>query len=166
MYGVTKLANEGTARVLAADEGLATIGIRPYIVYGPGRDQGLTSGPTVAIPAVLRGEAYRIGFGGSAQYDYARDVAATFVRAAHAATDGAIVGNYPGIRASMAEVVDALVAALPEAADLVTWDEATSLPFPAETECVALERVLGPIPRTPLAEGLAATVAHLRAAAG
>ena len=45
LYGVYKLANEGTARVFWHDDGVASIGIRPYVVYGPGRDQGMTSGP-------------------------------------------------------------------------------------------------------------------------
>ena len=57
LYGVFKLANEGTARVYWQDEDVASIGIRPYIVYGPGRDQGLTSGPSLAMAAAARGEA-------------------------------------------------------------------------------------------------------------
>src|SRR5512145_3081764 len=42
LYGVSKLADEGMARVYAADNGLPSIGLRPYVVYGPGRDQGMT----------------------------------------------------------------------------------------------------------------------------
>ena len=63
LYGIYKLANEGTARVFWADDGVASIGIRPYVVYGPGRDQGLTSGPTLAMAAAARGEPYEIGYG-------------------------------------------------------------------------------------------------------
>ena len=62
LYGVSKLADEGMARVYAADAGLASVGLRPYVVYGPGRDQGMTSGPTAAMLAAVRGEPYTIGF--------------------------------------------------------------------------------------------------------
>ena len=34
LYGVYKLANEGTARVFWHDDGVPSIGIRPYVVYG------------------------------------------------------------------------------------------------------------------------------------
>jgi nucleoside-diphosphate-sugar epimerase len=163
-YGVFKLANEGTARVAWRDDRLPSIGIRPYVVYGPGRDQGLTSGPTLAMAAAARGEGSTIGYGGTAQYDYAPDVGRAFVRAAHAVREGASVANYPGEAASMARVVAAIEAAAPEARGRVSWDD-TPLPFPAELEATALERALGPVPTTPLADGVAATIAHYRAAA-
>src|SRR5439155_13964223 len=49
IYGVTKRANEGTAHVYWLDHRVSSIGIRPHTVFGPGRDQGLTSAPTVAM---------------------------------------------------------------------------------------------------------------------
>src|SRR5262245_24996595 len=48
LYGVYKQANEGTARVYWQDARVASIGLRPYTVYGVGRDQGMTSMPTQA----------------------------------------------------------------------------------------------------------------------
>ena len=95
IYGVYKLANEGTARLYEAESGVPSIGIRPYVVYGPGRDQGMTSGPTQAMAAAARGEGFAIGYGGVAQYDYAPAVGRAFVRAASAPA-GAIVANFPG----------------------------------------------------------------------
>ena len=96
LYGVSKLADEGIARVYFADAGVSSIGLRPYVVYGPGRDQGMTSGPTAAMLAAARGEAAHIGFSGVAQYDYAPDVARAAVTAAHSAAGGAAVYNTPG----------------------------------------------------------------------
>jgi UDP-glucuronate 4-epimerase len=81
LYGVYKVANEGTARVYRQEDGVASIGLRPFSVYGPGRDQGLTAGPTLAIESAVRGEPYRIAFGGRTQFHYAPDVARAFVRA-------------------------------------------------------------------------------------
>ena len=59
-YGVHKQANEGAARVYWRDDGVASIGLRPHIVYGPGRDHGMTAGPTLAMAAAVRGERYEI----------------------------------------------------------------------------------------------------------
>jgi nucleoside-diphosphate-sugar epimerase len=162
LYGVFKLANEGTARVFWDDDGVPSIGIRPYVVYGPGRDQGLTSGPTLAMEAAARGAAHEIGYGGTVQYDFAPDVGRAFALAARAAAEGAHVANFPGVPSTMQEVVDAIEAAAPEAVGRITWvDEA--LPFPETLEATLLERLVGPLPRTTLAEGVRQTVERLRA---
>ncbi len=161
LYGVYKLANEGTARLYWAESGVPSVGIRPYVVYGPGRDQGMTSGPTVAMAAAARGEGFEIGYGGAAQYDYAPDVGRAFVRAA-GCSEGAVVGNFPGVRAEMTEVVAAIEAAAPASAGRITWAEEISLPFPAQLESRALEAALGPLPTTPLATGVAETIARFR----
>jgi nucleoside-diphosphate-sugar epimerase len=92
-YGVHKQANEGTARVYWRDAGLASVGLRPHVVYGPGRDRGLTAGPTLAMLAAVRQEAYEIPFGGRAQFQYVADVAGRFIQAARSASTDAIVRN-------------------------------------------------------------------------
>ena len=162
LYGIYKLANEGTARAFAQDDGVASIGIRPYIVYGPGRDQGMTSGPTLAMAAAARGEGFEIGYGGTAQYDYAPGVGRAFALAARAATDGAHVANFPGDPAPMNQVVAAIEATAPEAAGGITWTD-TALPFPESLESGLLERLVGPLPRTSLADGVRQTIEHFRA---
>jgi nucleoside-diphosphate-sugar epimerase len=160
LYGVSKLADEGMARVYAADSGLPSIGLRPYVVYGPGRDQGMTAGPTLAMLAAARGEPYAIGYDGTAQYDYAPDVARAFVAAARAERAGAAVYNPPGAVASMEEVVAAIRAVVPDAE--ITWS-GDPLPFPPQLEAVGFDRDVGPFPRTPLDVGVAATIEHFRA---
>jgi UDP-glucuronate 4-epimerase len=120
----------------------------------------MTSDPTMAMAAAANGEGFEIGYGGVAQYDYAPDVGRAFVRAA-AAPAGAVVANFPGVSASMAEVVAAIEAAAPGAAGRITWQE-TALPFPAELEARALEELVGPLPRMPLAEGVRATIERFR----
>ena len=162
LYGVFKLANEGTARVFWHDDDLPSIGIRPYVVYGPGRDQGLTSGPSLAMAAAARGDAYEIAYGGTAQYDFAPHVGRAFALAARAATDGAHVANFPGVPSTMAEVVEAIEAAAPEAAGKITWEEG-QLPFPQSLEGRRLEHLVGPLPHTPLADGVRLTIEHFRA---
>ena len=63
-YGVYKQANEGNARIYWLDSGLSSVGLRPMTVYGIGRDQGMTSGPTKAIVAAALGQPYRVSFSG------------------------------------------------------------------------------------------------------
>ncbi len=163
-YGVYKAANEGTARVYFAEDGVPSIGIRPYVVYGPGRDQGMTAGPTLAMAAAARGEGYEIAYGGRAQYDYARDVGSAFAAASRAEYGDAGVFNFPGARAHMSEVVSAIEASAPEVAGMITFVD-TQLPFPAELESGGLEAAVGTLRLTPLAEGVHDTVERLRALA-
>jgi UDP-glucuronate 4-epimerase len=165
LYGVYKIANEGMARIFWEVDGVPSIGIRPYVVYGPGRDQGLTSGPTLAMAAAARGEPFEIGFGGTVQYDFAPDVGRAFALASRAASDGADVANFPGEVASTAEVVAAIEAASPEAAGRITW-VGERLPFPETLEATALERLIGPLPHTPLAHGVRRTIEHFCARHG
>jgi nucleoside-diphosphate-sugar epimerase len=155
-YGVYKLANEGTARIYANDDGLASIGIRPMTVYGVGRDQGMTSTPTVAIAAAVLGEPYEISFGGSTLFQYAEDVARTLVAASRSSLEGAHVFNLGGSVVSIPEWVAAIEAAVPEARGLLTIADGT-LPFPADIAHDALA-ALGPVPVTAYEEGVRATV--------
>ena len=52
-YGTFKLANEGAARAYFADHGVASVGFRPYVVFGPGRESGLTAGPQTLLGSAL-----------------------------------------------------------------------------------------------------------------
>jgi UDP-glucuronate 4-epimerase len=154
LYGVFKLANEGTAAVFAADHGVASVGLRPFTVYGPGRDQGMTAGPTLAIAAAVRGESYRIAFGGATQLHYAGDVARAFVQAARSATAGAQTFCIGGPATSIADFVALLGRAVPGAE--ISFEE-NVLPFPDQ-----LPEPWFDTPLTPLGEGVRETAAILR----
>ena len=95
-YGVFKQANEGNARVYFADHGVSSVGLRPYSVYGVGRDAGLTSDPTRAIKSAVVGRPFRIRFSGVTDFIYTADTAAAFIACADAAPDGAHVFNLHG----------------------------------------------------------------------
>ncbi len=162
-YGVHKQACEGLARIFWQEEHVASIGIRPFIVYGPGRDSGLTASPTLAMAAAARGESSQITFGGRTQLHYAPDAARVFVAAARAATQGARVFNLGGPAVAIADAARTIE----EAANVsCTVDEETLLPFPAEFDNGPLEDVIGPISWTPLAEGVRQTIDRLRDAPG
>ncbi len=159
LYGVSKLADEGLARVYSTERGLPSIGLRPLVVYGLGRDQGMTSGPTTAMQAAVRGEPATIGFSGTTQFDYAPDVAGGLINAAEASTSVAAVYNVPGIVADVTEIVEAIQQSIPGAEITITGEP---LPFPTSLEATGYEREIGPFPQTPLADGIAETIARLR----
>lgn len=159
LYGVYKRANEDAALVYWQDAGLSSIGLRPYVVYGVGRDQGVTSTPTVAMRAVADGEPFHITFGGRAVYHHARDAARAFIAAARSTTTGAEVVNLPGDEVSMDDIVAAITRAEPRAA--ITFDD-VQLPFPPSVDLSEFARVVGEVERYSLEQGIAETVERFR----
>ena len=154
-YGVYKFANEGNARIYWADSGVPSVGLRPMTVYGAGRDQGMTSSPTVAIAAAVLGTPFRIAFGGSTLYQYAQDVAKTLLIASRAAPDGPRVFNLGGSPVAIEDWIDAIEAVVPGARKLIT-NEPSPLPFPSDIQHDALA-ALGDVPVTPYRDAIAAT---------
>jgi nucleoside-diphosphate-sugar epimerase len=156
LYGVFKLATEGLAGIYWAESGLASVGLRPYVVFGPGRDQGVTSAPTLAMEAAARGEPFRIAFGGRTQFHYAPDVAAAFVTAARSTGGGAAVHDLGGPAVHMRQVVEAIEAAAPESRGTIEFDD-VQLPFPEQ-----IEGGYEGFRATPLEDAVRETVAMLR----
>ncbi len=160
-YGVYKQANEGTAHVYWLDEGVSSIGFRPYVVYGVGRDQGITSTPTTAMLAAAANLPYHISYGGRTVFQYADDTARAFIQAARADYAGAGAFNLGGFAPDMQDVKDTIDRAAPEAADKITFED-IQLPFPQEVDGSGLEAAIGTVGHKPLAEGVAETVALFR----
>lgn len=161
LYGVYKLANEGTARVYLKENGVSSIGLRPYIVYGPARDQGMTSTPTKAMFAAAMGQPAHIPYGGRADYEYADDVAKTFIACARVPFTGAEVYNVPGAVLGMGQVVAAIERASPRSAGHITFDD-KQLPFPESMDGAPLDALLGGVPRRSLDEAVAETIQIFR----
>lgn len=114
-YGAYKLANEGSARAYWEDHQIASIGMRPFVVYGPGRDGGLSAGPSLACRAAALGETYAIPFTGSAGMVYVDDVAAAYEAAVKSTFTGAHTLNLTGHIATMQEVIRAIKLIVPNA---------------------------------------------------
>jgi len=157
LYGVFKRTNEETARLFWQDHGLASVGLRPYVVYGPGRDIGITADPSLAMAAAARGEPYHIGWGGRCQFQYAPDVARAFVAAARTEQRGAHAFNLGGPVSPMSEVVAAIDAAAPEMAGRITFDD-VQLPFPEGMDAGVFAEVVGDLPQTSLEDGVRETI--------
>jgi nucleoside-diphosphate-sugar epimerase len=155
-YGVYKQANEGTARVYWEESGVPSVGVRPLTVYGVGRDQGLTSGPTKAMAAAVLGRPYEVGFSGPTLYQLAEDVAADLVAAVLGVTSGSSVVNLPGEVADGRRLIEAIDAALPGSAALVTCADA-DLSLPWQIDTTGSEALGLPSP-TPFEAGVRRTV--------
>ncbi len=160
-YGCFKLCNEGNARVYYQDHGLPSVGLRPSTVYGVGRDFGMTSEPTKAIKSLAIGRPYAISYGGMQDLQFAEDVAGTFIRCLDAPHRSAKAYNLRGEVLSMAAFHRVLCEADPAAASLITLAE-RQLDIAFDFDDAALRCDFGPLPRTPLAEGVRRTLEHFR----
>jgi nucleoside-diphosphate-sugar epimerase len=155
-YGAFKVCNELNARVYWLDHQITSIGLRPWTVYGVGRDFGMTSEPTKAIKAVAMGRPYRISYGGKQDLQYVADVAATFVRALVVPFEGADAFNLRGAVVPIEAFVSAVCETVPEARSLVTHGD-RQLPIAPNLDDERLQSRLGPIRRTSLRAGIAET---------
>ncbi|MDA8290748.1 MAG: NAD(P)-dependent oxidoreductase [Actinomycetota bacterium] len=164
-YGVYKVANEGTAQMYAFHHGVGSVGLRPFVIYGPGRDQGMTSEPTTAMLAAAAGVPYRMKFGGNVLLTHAADCAAAFIASARAAVGSgdAVCCNVPGRRIGVAALVSLIEEIVPEAAGLVTF-ETSPVKVAALLESPTLGAVIGEVPNRSLREGVESTIAHFRGA--
>jgi nucleoside-diphosphate-sugar epimerase len=160
-YGVFKTANEGNARVFWLDHELPSVGLRPLSVYGPGREIGITSGPTKAIKAAVLGRRFTIPFTGSTALEFVPDLARIFIACARARVEGALALNVAGTKASVEGFIRALEEALPEARGKIDC-AGPALPVACDFQETGLSRLLGPVARTPLAEGVRQTARHFR----
>lgn len=184
LYGVTKIANEGTAEVYWLDHGISSVALRPYTVYGIGRDQGVTSEPSVAMAAAARGEDAHISFGGEMQFHWASDVARQFIDAAFGrmkgvAGGGTGVGDGDGAAASPAggarvfdlggqvvkvDDIAALIERVRPGVRVTVGDG--RLPFPSGFDDAELRAAAERVYETPLEEGVRQTIAAHEALSG
>lgn len=160
LYGVYKKACEDISKVWWQDHGLASIGLRPNIVYGFGRDVGETAVITEAMRAAALGKRYRLPWRGAACLQYAEDVAEIILRCLSAQPERPIVSDLSTETTRIEDVVEAIYAEVPGARIEVAASErpAPSIAFDA----APLDDLIGPLPCTPLAEGVRRTIEACR----
>lgn len=156
LYGVYKVAGEGIAHVYYLENGISSTGLRPYTVYGLGRDQGLTSEPTKAMLAAAANQPFHISFSGTMQFQSASDVAQQFIDAALYPLDGAHLFNLGGTPTPVSEVVEILGTLRPDA-HITVADK--PLAFPTGFDDAPLRTHFPTVYETPLEEGVRQTVA-------
>ncbi|MEM7029013.1 MAG: NAD(P)-dependent oxidoreductase [Chloroflexota bacterium] len=148
LYGVYKQANEHTARIYWQDWGIGSVGLRPYIVYGVARDQGMTADIAKAILAVAAEQPFHINFGGSVALQYADDVAKMFIGCARANYQGAAACNLRNDVIAIADFIQTLQTVSDGSG--LTYNEEALLPFPADLDDSGLQAILGKVPHTPI----------------
>jgi nucleoside-diphosphate-sugar epimerase len=160
LYGAYKHCDEQLALVYSQDWGVHSTGIRPGVVYGVGRDQGLTSKTTLAILAAAAGRPYDVPFSGGVSWLYAGEVASAFIRAVARERSGAPVFDMNGVYAPVEEGL-AILRKLAPAASITSSGE--PLAFPMHLPDRPLRDYLGDYGEMRLAEGIRTTYAAFRA---
>lgn len=159
LYGVYKTANEDAARVYWQDWKVASVGLRPYIVYGVGRDQGMTSDVSKALLAAAAGRPYHIRFSGPVALQYAEDVARVFIESALAGFRGAALCN---LRNDVIDVRDFVALLASRSKAPITCETDRPLPYPADLDDGQLRSILPRVPHTRLETAIDGTICAFR----
>lgn len=159
LYGAHKACCEAMALVYWQDWQVPSIGIRPGVVYGPGRDQGMSAAPTLAMLAAVVGRRYEVPFTGAFPFLYVREAAAAFVEAVAEDRHTAAVFDLNGVGSTIEHVLD-LIRAEERRADVS--GRGAPFPFPAVLTDEPLRQFLGAYPRWDLAAGVAETMTLFR----
>ena len=159
LYGAYKHCNEQTAKVYSNDWGVHSVGLRPGVVYGVGRDQGMTSKTTVAILAAAANQPYTVPFRGAVSWLHAGEVAAGFIRAVAKERSEARVFDINGVATTVEDSVGVLKRIAPDAQ--VGWS-GDALPFPMNLSDEPVRAYLGNYGSVPLEAGIQSTYEAFR----
>lgn len=160
-YGAFKKAMELIAEQYWMHAGLPSVGIRPHVVYGPERDQGLTAGPSLAARAAAEGRPFQINYRGIVGYDYVEDVANAFVLAALQTPPGSIVVDLPSEPATVEQLVAAIERVVPQSTGTITI-EGPTLPRNDSPRTQLITNVLPGWRPTSIADGIQRSVDFYR----
>ena len=122
-YGAFKLAVEGIARAYYNEANISSVGIRPFVIYGPGREIGGTATVTLACKAAKQSYNYNLNFSGRAGFVYVQDVANLVEMSINRAPVGALTININGITASVSDFVSKIINIIPEAKLTINGDK-------------------------------------------
>ena len=154
LYGAYKYCDEMIAKVYHQDWDVPSVGIRPGVVYGIGRDQGMTSKTTTAILAAAAGKPYTIPFSGAVSGLHAGEVANAFIKAVSVDRDEAVMFDHNGVPSTVEDWVGMIREIAPGARITIEGD---ALPFPAELSDDPIKTYLGEFGHLSLGEGIKAT---------
>ncbi len=161
LYGAHKVCNEQMAKVYWQDWQVSSVCIRPGVIYGPGRDRGMSAAPTLALLAASAGATYDIPFIGPVSYVHAEDAAARFIGAIARETEGALVFDMNGVVVDMDSV-------LRNIETIINYNGVSAsggaLPFPAEIDDGRLDDYIGVAPHRSFYNGLVSTLTVFQSA--
>lgn len=172
IYGAGKVYMEQLAAHYSAQYGIEAVGLRPSIVYGPGRRTGATGWVVALIEDPALGRPVSVGFGDAKMsLIYVEDVADQFtalLRAPSSAFAQRRFFNTGGDTCTMRQVADLVRGIIPDASIAVSAAGETDLAgLAASVSGEALETAIGLRRRhAPLEVGIRAHMNTVRAAAG
>lgn len=169
LYGTWKLAGEHLSRIFCEETGVPTLSLRPGVLYGPGRDAGLTSSPTTAMKHVALGRAYEIPFRSRQDYLFAPDVGAAVGRAVLEPFEGYGVFTLPSWTLTTDQIVESMRRAaarlgLAEQCAITVGNE--EVPFICDLEYEPFVETFSNVPHTPLDEAVRKSLEVFREYAG
>ncbi len=154
LYGAYKYCDEQIAKVYSVDHNVHSVGLRPGVVYGIGRDQGLTSKTTVAMLAAAASKPYDVPFRGGVSWLYGGEVASAFISAVARERDGAPVFDMNGVHAPVEQGIQ-IINQLAGSEHITCSGQ--PLAFPMHLPDVPLRAYLGDYGTMPLADGIRIT---------
>jgi len=162
IYSATKIAVEALAAAYWRSFGVSSVVTRPYITYGPGRDEGMTSGPTMAIKCVALDREFKIPFTGTYDFSFVDDVgAAHVIPLLRPFKEGFGVYHIPGHPVSVehfCHVLRHVAEELGVGAQYKIAIGTEKLTTPSDLCSHALRKVFREVPNTSLHDGIAASL--------
>jgi nucleoside-diphosphate-sugar epimerase len=159
LYGAHKICGEQMAAVYWQDWQVPSLGIRPGIIYGPGRDQGMSAAPSIAMLAAIERKSYTIPFSGPLTFCHVEDAALRFVTAISEDQTGAPVFEMNGTPADTKVIVE-MIKSQVSGANIEFSGGA--MPFPAQVDNGGLDAALGVAKYRSLKDGIAQTLSEFR----
>jgi nucleoside-diphosphate-sugar epimerase len=139
LYGAYKMCDEQISEVYWQDHKVPSVCLRPAIVNGVGRDQGMTSKQTVAMLAAALGEPYDIPYTGYVSHLSAAEVASAFIHSVSYEGDGAFVFDIFGESVNINDTIKMINAIKPNANITSSGSE---MPFPSKLSDIPLRKHL------------------------
>ncbi|WP_409432949.1 NAD-dependent epimerase/dehydratase family protein [Litorimonas sp. RW-G-Af-16] len=155
LYGAHKVCGEQMAAVYWQDWQVPSVCIRPGVIYGPGRDRGMSAAPTVAMLAAFNAQSHIIPFSGPVAFVYVEDAADRFIGAVSREIEDAHVFDMQGTEADVADVVREIRRQI-EGANIEIIGN--PLPFPHAPDDGALNSFLGAKAYKSMKDGIAHTL--------
>ncbi|MGK7659792.1 MULTISPECIES: NAD-dependent epimerase/dehydratase family protein [unclassified Marinovum] len=155
LYGVYKAACEDISKVYLMDHGVPSIGLRPNVVYGPGRVDGETAAISLAMRAAAQGERYELPFSGHMCFQHVDEVIEIFLRCLAAENDSAVVSDLTTEVRSVEEVLEAIRSCEPRAQVSAARSERAA---PDGLDNAPLRSLLGEWQEVSLQEGTKRTI--------
>ena len=171
-YGVWKVAGEHLAALFHERSGIPTVSLRLNTTFGPGRDRGKTSAPTVALKSIAQGSkngspvAFRMPYQGRENYHYVEDVGAHFAGVCMMPFDGCEAFNIKGKTIPVADFLETAKSVANEIGmnqvDLGIESDAAPNLFICDLDDQKVDAAFPGLPKTPIEDGIRKSLVTFR----